>query len=484
MAKDVVFTIKTKEAAAIQGFMRLTDAEKKVALETAKTGQALDKKNKSLQDSEINWGRMIKTATGIGSVTAVVGTVIGAVDKLDKHLERIAQKSKERSEAISSFVFLQSNGAAGQEHVRRTMVAGARMGLTMEQTAGLAMPIQSGIDTAIDTAEERRKFETRFKQAATMSRQGVDPAIAAGIINAGAAKGVEAQRMADMVMQAADISEAGVPDIAAAISSMSTYSGAGEFLPILAGLTRTEKNFGRLPTRTMQLSRVLGAGGGGKYEKFYKQMGLKAGMSETEKLAAIRSKAEASGDVDKFVANLYSMGIQEAELGETLGMAIKEQPSIAQFRETIGGVAPGFSEARYARTRAASPETAFAEASKEAAAAREIMSMYSGEAEAARNYEARAQAQGVALMGVTGTSMGIDEETGKPGMIARALIKYLFESGPATQAAQEKQGAQPMQPIEQLTHSVDRLNTTLLKGMSGDPVITTNANNIQRNANK
>lgn len=303
---NITLKIDAEDGDAVKSFLKLTQAERNLEMQTKRSNKAM--KEKELQSRRSSEGMLSlgksagKAILAIGGITGVAGAfalVTREVERMDQALIDSAKRANEQSRGLREFAALQAAGPEGQKFMRETLIKGAARGLMPDQTAQIAQPIQSLADKDGDgklSAEERKQFDTDFDAAAGLAEASVAPEDALRVITAGRARGQSGQESADLLIRAAETSAQGPATFARSISATGEFSDQKEALSILSALTKEQTDTGKLPAAMERLGLVLGkVGETGETAKFTKKFSLE-GLSETEKIAKLREYGAQHGE--------------------------------------------------------------------------------------------------------------------------------------------------------------------------------------------
>ncbi len=302
---NITLRIDAEDAEAVQSFLKLTRAERNLEVQTRKTNAAMvDKEVQSKRVSKELFGvsksalKAVGGMIGIGTAASAFATVTREIERMDQALVESAKKANAQGRGLREFAALQAPGKEGQKFVRETLLKAAEYGVSPEQAAQVAQPIQSLADkdgNGILSATERKEYEPDFGASLGLIQSGVASEDALRVITAGRARSQSGAESADLLIRASETSAQGPATFARSISSTGEFSDQKEALSILSALTKEQTDPGKLPAAMERLGLVLGkVGEEGETGKFTKKFGL-AGMAETEKVDALRQYGAANG---------------------------------------------------------------------------------------------------------------------------------------------------------------------------------------------
>ncbi len=306
---------------------------------------------------------------GLGGLTAAIGTLTSAFSTYRESALDIAKKGEATGQAIKSFVGIQK-GTSDEVNaaVERALKFGAELGLTPEQTVGLAQPLQSKVGTTEDMPDGTKRNlwdaeeEARFIPAARMVRLGVPEAVAGQVVELGVNRGLEPGQAEDWMSLAADVSVTDEPAIAKAValggtqfSNLQDALGAATAISA-AGLGGTSGE-GITPLMSA-MSKTIGSAGEVKYEKMFKKYKLgsygvargETPLSESENVARLREVAVEKGDqsltpeerISAFSQNIAKeLGIVDVEDSKALGAAMS---NFDEWMKVTTGIAEGVAD--------------------------------------------------------------------------------------------------------------------------------------------
>lgn len=354
---------------------------------------------------------------GIATGAAVATGAIRALTAAHEHQMDVAKRSDQQARGLKEFISLQAEGEEGKKHVQATLAKGASMGLTPEQTAQIAQPIQSVVDKDGDgrlNAEEKAAFDEDTTAAFGLAQLGISPEDAQTVITSGRSKGKGGRESADKLALASDLSAAGPADFARAASAMGQFSDGDTALAVATALTQEEKNFEQIPTLVRGAALALGSASDDS--ELSKKFGLK-GLSEADKIAKLRERGKTEGKgateeerIADFSRSLKNYGLDE-EKARAVGILVRQGDTVASTREKLGGVEAGLTERKVAAL-AADPLVGSAMGADQAAASAALDKLYGVDADEARDKRAAALALGAELQRYGG-GWAVDPETGE-----------------------------------------------------------------------
>lgn len=441
MADNITFSVGAEDGEAISSFMKLTKAEKAMEIQTMKGNRALqqrskaqreaaraaeaatrqtDAHNKGMVAGAVAAAKHAKALGLVGAAAGAVGIAFSEMAAQHRHLMEEAQRSNQAASGIREFVALQKPGAAGQKHVKDTMITGALAGVKMAEVGTMAQPIQSATDTNGDGVlqpAEKAAFQTDFGAALKLRQVGVAAQDAQTVVTSGRARGAGGDVSADKLIVASDRSEAGPADFARSVSAMGQFKDTDTALALTTALSKEEKNFGELPTLVRSLGQVLSEAS--DESKFSKKFGL-AGLSESDKIASLRAQAIQTGDpslseaerLQQFTAAFKNEGLDETK-ARAMGIAVRQGSTVASTLGALGNMQAGVADRKVAALRA-DPVLGSLMRAEETAAMVEVDAVYGAEATAARDERARAQARGIQLRQYGGGQAVNEDGTAKP----------------------------------------------------------------------
>lgn len=500
---NITLRIESQDAEAVRSFLKLTQEERNLEMQTKKTNQALrDKAIAQKKAGDEAWKASKSAAAFIGGfigITSIAGGIMAITSELkrvDEALGNIGRKSNKVGNDILEFVALQAQGDKGQKNVKSTLLQGAAAGVSLRDTAAMAVPIQSVVDANGDgllQPEEQAKFDEDMKAAFVLRNLGVSPEDAQTVITAGRARGQGGTKSADKFSAAASAGGATTAQFAGSISALSQFTDTDTGLAALASLTREEKNFGRLPTMLRNLGGVLGSQA--DESEFSKKFGLK-GLSEAEKVAKLRELAQQRGKGDTEAARLKSFtdtfqneGLSKRE-AEALGIVVRQGGFMEQVRGQLGALEPGVAQRRL-DTVFQDPVVKGTKDAETVAALSEYAAAYGPQSEAGRENLKGKLAVGAEAV-AEGRMQNVDIETGEPNWRERARDYFgrFVSEGQPTQGPNMGAGGLPVgmgRPEirndgvtndERLGQKLDRLADVLEKSIQ-----TTEQNNAATEAN-
>ena len=337
MASNITLKIDARDEGAVRAFLELGEAERNLEVKIRKGNVALKEREQreravaagtrktaaetraAGKDAEhagtrmFNMGRdtarAIQAFAGFGASVGILRAVQQELAGIDNALVASAKSANIQQKGLREFVALQAEGPEGTKFVGETLIAGAQRGLTPEQTGAIAQPIQSIVDVngdgRLDTGE-KAAFATDFGAAAGMSEAGVASEDALKIVTAGRARGQSGQESADLMAAAAALSALGPSDVAKSISATSEFSDQKQALSILTGLSKEQTETKKLPAAMERLGIILGKSGEvGETAGFSKKYGLE-GLTETQKIEALRQYGLQHGEGDTAAARVRS----------------------------------------------------------------------------------------------------------------------------------------------------------------------------------
>jgi len=154
---NVVFRLDADTAKAVQGFLKVVDAQRKTEAGQKKITQASREAHTANQ-------QMIGSLRGVVSALGIGGGIAGAVMlirdtwmEIDRYLERVAQKSRQAAQDMTAFVLMQAGGTRA-ERVAEAGAIGARWGVFPGEAFGQlqrlqAMPQVRTYERALKAAE-------------------------------------------------------------------------------------------------------------------------------------------------------------------------------------------------------------------------------------------------------------------------------------------------------------------------------------------
>lgn len=384
--------------------------------EENKANEAADKKMASLGITAV---KSIAAMMGISAVGTTIRSVVNEMERLDQAMVDSATRAAELSTGVREFVAIQAAGPGGLQQVRDTLAMGAEFGLTPEQAAGMAQPIQSIADASgegILNAEERQRFIDDFQAAAKMVQITVTPEDAMRIITAGAARGQTGRQSADLLAMAADLSPVSPRIVAQSISATSEFSDQAEALSILTALAKEQTNTEKLPAAMERLARVLGKSGEiGEPKPFTDKYGL-AGLTETEKLQKLyteglkRGKGTTEAErVRDFAATFAAEKGLSQENAQELARVVRQAPLAMSTKGQLGQ-SEGRVDAAIQKLMA-DPVTAAGIVSQKQKAAAALTDLFGPQAGTAQARMFSRQTEGAAMMR-EGRMQDVDPSTG------------------------------------------------------------------------
>lgn len=422
--------------------------------------------------SALNYGAAI---VGLGSAAAVATSAIRTLVAVNEHWKEVGDRQNQQGAGLKEFVALQKPGEAGQQHVKETLKRGAAAGLTPEQVAAIAQPIQSVVDENGDGAldeNEKAKFTEDTGAAFRLAQMGISAEDAQTVITSGRSRGMGGATAADKLTAASDLSAAGPADFARAASALGQFQDYDTGLAAATALTKEEKNFEQIPTLLRGAALTLGSANDDS--DFSKKFGL-AGLSESEKIQRLRELGAQQGEgateeerIASFSRGFKNYGLDE-EKARALGILVRQGETVTSTRERLQNVQPGLTEEKVAAL-AANPLTAGTLAADQAKATAAINNLYGNESERGKAANQRALERGAELQR-GGLSIGVDKESGQalPWTDPRRIIAEAM--GMVTGAGSfrgEKDGGEEglKEALGNLQQSLDR-NTAATEANSG-----------------
>lgn len=412
---DVTLVIDAETAKAMRELAKFAQEQRKVE----DNSDQMTRKSRKASDEVGFFGTQVGRATAaIGGMVAAglsVNKVIDLVTQLDEKLGNVKQSSDAAANALLPLA-VQVAGKEGGDFVRKTAIAGARAGLSPEETGKIANTIKSiqGSD-----------FEKDFATAALLRNLGVKGEDAAPIIQAGITRGLGSQRAADLAVAASDLAPWDPATVARVIPKTLGFSSLESALSGAAMLKTAGVVDEQLPASTEALSRALSK----NESELAKRFKLK-GLGEGERIERLAQLARDSGDEAEFLRRLP----ERAKLGEEEGRALRAvlstqlrgDATFGEFEGVLRGTQPG---AAQRRLDLAMQENPAMRAEMESRIARETFAaaqIYGPLGAQAREHEARKQALGMQMQrDFPGVAKFLTSDTGEVGLTGRALMPFL-----------------------------------------------------------
>ncbi|MFA6243080.1 MAG: hypothetical protein WC655_19235 [Candidatus Hydrogenedentales bacterium] len=376
-------------------------ASKKSKEEIEKTPKHVDSLSTSFKSAALAATGMVTSALSLRGALAIL-------EKYEAHLDAIKGKSDAAAIAIKPLAVQLAGIPGGPAERKRIERMGAAQGLTPDQIGQIGNTVKS-IQGATMTRE--------FPIAAVMSNMGVSPEAASQVVQAGVVRGIGSGRASDLVIGAADLAPIDVPGIANALPSTIQFSSMETGLAAAAALRTAGMPTEQLPTSLKAAARALGKDESNLAKKFKLQ-----GLPETERIARLRSAAEASGNVGKFSSQAYlseKFGLGEEEAA-AVGMLIQNSDKFRESESTLRKTPPLATAMRFKALMTQNPDLASEYEARIAKESSGFRQRYGSGAEAARLHEARQQALGMEFTREHPALAPWLVEDGKPGYLLRA----------------------------------------------------------------
>lgn len=274
--------------------------------------------------------------------------------------------------------------------------SGAKHGLTPEQSATLAAPLYSTADKDGSGAlsdEERKNFDANFQAGAQLQSVGVEAGDATNVLLAGDNQGEDGATTGAKLLKAAAIGKRGPKEFSMSASAIGQYDSLDTGLAVATAISASELNAGRIPERVKDVQMALSSAQ--DKGEFSKKHGL-AGLTQAEKIAKLRERAVASGDVKKFTDEFINQGLDEGK-ASSLAMLIQQGELYGTTEQAMKEVKPEDLATSITALRDADPAVRSQMESAQSKALGEFDTMYGVNAEKNREKLAESQARGLEL---------------------------------------------------------------------------------------
>lgn len=417
--------------------------------------------------------RFAGSLAGIGSAAVAAGASIRGLMAIQEHQQAIGDRQARAGLGLKEFVALQAPGAEGEAHVNKTLIAGASMGLTPEQTAAMAQPIQSVVDTDGDgrlDEKEKAKFDEDTTAAFRLAQLGVAPEDAGQVITGNRTKGIGGSMASNKLIAAADKSVGGPADFARAASAINQFEDSDTGLAVATALTAEGTPLEQLSTLTRGAALTLGSANDDS--DFSKKFGL-TGLSEAEKIAKLQEEGDRLGKGDTREARIadFSRSFKSKEGGgldeekaRAMGLLVRQGDMFASTREALANVDPEMLSGKIAQLEK-SPLTRGTLLAEEAKATAAVGTFFGPEA-AGGERKRQARLERGAELQRGGLSIGTDPESGaatlSPGRLFAEIVGSM--TGAGTFRGKESGGTEGVkEALQELRDAMLRNNELLEK---------------------
>lgn len=429
MADAVVFKFSSEEAKAVAGFLKIMDAQKKIEDQTVKTDRSMTKM-KSGMESVVKSLRDVGLATlGISGLNEIFQKGIELLGQYNAGLDAISAKGKGSANALRSFWSTLPGGTAGTQFGEQLLKNAAEFGgMKRGDAAKMIEPIITAMNRGAKDLTDKEKSDILAAVAATSkaSRLGLDPRILGEAEKRGASMGYAPGETTALAMQASE--KVDNETLQRILQNLTTFKSQELGMALGVAISQTvapEKQGNTLE----ELGKVLGPGGDvGEMKTFSAKFKLK-GLSPEQKLSMLMQAAIASGDIDKFAAELPQYKLDEAK-ARGVGAVIKNYAlAMSELERLMTSDRAGVVDAAVSDL-AARPNMAQLFADEVAAAAADAQAAIGVNVPEAAARSERRTAAGQARLAEGGVA-GVDIETGK-ATETEMFLQFLRETFPAS----------------------------------------------------
>lgn len=369
--------------------------------------------DKDVSAIDKRWGGLGKTLgtlpakiLGFVGAAASVQTVVGLLRDVEARFEGVSRSADETAKAMRA-LSVQTAGKEGAKFTRETLLLAAGHGMAPEDAGVLANTIKS-----IQGADFKKEFQT----GAQLANLGVAGSDAAPIIQTGVVRGMGGQRAAELALTASDLAPWAVGDVAKVVPKTLGYSSLESGLAAGVTLRTAGVPLEQMPASVEALQRVLTKDKTPLSKKFHL-----AGLSESERIAALSAAADASGDREEFIRTMpekYKLGEEESR---ALRAALSMGGDFYGKQETaLRGVQTGELDRRFESIMQDPLQRREYEARRAASVARATQEL-GPVADAAEQVRARTQATGMKLLGEMPpeAAMAMTDDSGSANLLGR-----------------------------------------------------------------